>query len=297
MDSDVSNSEKEKGIKKFKDLFCRKKASGSGENATEEEIMSIVSEGTEKGDIRSSEARMLKNVLHLDDKSVKDIMVHRNDIVSLDGNTSLGDAIRFFQEKHFSRIPVYLGSIDRIIGIIHIKEMLNFATRPHEFRRKIRDIDGLIRPAETVPETHGIHTLFTAMQMQKSHMALVVDEYGQTSGLVSMEDILEEIVGNIEDEHDDFHDTVEPMQNGYMMEGRTPLSEVSRILGASFEKDDIETLNGLLICAYGKVPDEHEKFSIKLNGFLFRVLDVENRVIKDVRVVRLPQHLDDEAMK
>lgn len=273
----------------------RGKNASDPDEVTEEEILSMVNEGNESGSILSSEATMVQNIFELDDKCVKDIMVHRNDITAMEGNTSLKDAIHFFQDVHFSRIPVYLDSLDNIIGIVHIKDILQYSLKEDCFRQKIRDMDDLLRPAKTVPETHGIYTLFTTMQLEKTHMAIVIDEYGQTSGLVSMEDILEEIVGNIQDEHDEEESKVEVVnEQKYKMDGMTPMDEVSQILDTDLTdpENEIDTLNGFLINEIHRVPMDHETFTVKTHGFAFHVKDVKDHVIREVLVEPIPEESD-----
>lgn len=266
------------------------KKGSNPDDVTEEEILTMVNEGSEQGNILSSEAEMVQNVLELDNKDVKDIMVHRNEIEAMDGNLTVREAIQFFQENHYSRIPVYSENLDHILGIIHIKDVLQYATRPDMAEQKICNVKDLIRPAETVPETHGVHTLFSTMQLEKTHMAIVVDEYGQTCGLVSMEDIIEEIVGNIQDEHDEEEDAViEVRHDEFRMDGRTSLDEVSETLSCDFHSPEFETLNGYLTDAIGRVPSEHEHFVVERKGFRFEVLDVTDRLIREVCVTRLPK--------
>ena len=157
----------------------------------------------------------------------------------------------------------------------------------NRFHEKLRDMDDLLRPAETVPETHGIYTLLTTMKLLKMHMAIVVDEYGQTSGLVSMEDIIEEIVGNIQDEHDNDPKTVQKIRKDeFRMEGKTPLEEVNEILHSNLQMEDIETLNGFLINRIGRIPEENETFTIHSDGYVFHVLGVHNRMISEVLVTQ-----------
>ncbi|MEE3355130.1 MAG: hemolysin family protein [Candidatus Weimeria sp.] len=254
-------------------------------DVTEEEILSMVNESHERGNLRATEAEMIQNIFAFDDKDAKDIMTHRGDIIALDGESTLEDAIRVFDENHFSRFPVYSGTLDNVIGTIHMKELLHVAFSREMYQKKIRDIDGLIRKAEFVPETHSINTLFTQMQYQKVHMILVLDEYGQTSGLISMEDILEEIVGNIEDEHDHEKRLIRSKGNGeYIASGMTPLGELSDLLHIDFMEEDIETLNGFLMYHLGHVPGESEKFAVKAYGYEFRALSVKERVVDQVLV-------------
>lgn len=270
---------KKKSMRKF---FGRKN------NVTEEDVISMVHEGRENGVFLSSEARMIKNVFEFDEKDAKDIMIHRNNITALDGEITLRKAKEVFMDKTFSRIPVYVGDLDNIIGILHIREVLIFSSREDELEKKIRDIDGLLQKAESVPETRSINTLFTQMQIDKLHMVIVTDEYGQTSGLISMEDILEEIVGNIEDEHDkEQPDAVLVSGDGYTMDGMTALSEVSEKLLIDFGDTEIETLNGFLTDELGRIPEEHSTFDVEAKGYVFHVCGVRNGVIGKVRVKKI----------
>lgn len=261
---------------------------GRDEDVTEEEIVSMVNEGYEQGVLRATEAAMIQNIFSFADKDAKDIMVHRKDIVAIDGGVTLREALAVFEENHYSRFPVYLEDLDNIIGIIHLRDMFHYSSRTRDYDKPIRDLDDLIRPAQFVPETHGISTLFTQMQMKKSHMAIVMDEYGQTSGLISLEDILEEIVGNIQDEHDDEKEPVEKVrENVFRMNGHTTLEEVSEQLPITFEEEDVTTLNGFIISKIDKIPEEHSSFAVRAYGYEFRVLDVENKMVGDVIVRKL----------
>ena len=187
----------------FKKITDFMKKPSKDDDVTEEEIISMVNEGHEQGVLLASEAEMIHNIFEFGDKEAKDIMTHRKNLIAIDGNLSYNDAVSFIIENSKSRYPVYLNDIDNIIGVLHIKDAFAFAQKNEVFRTSIKDIPGLIRDVDFVPETLNINRLFKMMQAKKSHMVIVVDEYGQTSGAVAMEDILEEIVGNIEDEHDE----------------------------------------------------------------------------------------------
>ncbi len=255
------------------------------DDVTEEEIISMVNEGHEQGVLRASEAAMIQNIFSFADKDAKDIMVHRKDIVAIDAKITLREAISVFEEHSYSRFPVYLEDLDDIVGIIHLRDMFHYCLRREDYDKPVRDLDDLIRPAQFVPETHGINTLFTQMQLKKSHMAIVMDEYGQTSGLLSMEDIIEEIVGNIQDEHDDERESVEKVrENVFRMNGHTTLEEVSSQLPIEFEEQDVTTLNGFIISRIDKIPEEHTTFSVHAYGYEFRVLDVDHKMVGDVIV-------------
>ena len=288
MDSDYPNPQKrEKSFFQKIAAFFKKPS----EEDQVEEIISMVNESHEAGNLRATEATMIQNIFEFDDKDAKDVMVHRKDIIALDGEATLGDAIKFFNENHFSRIPVYLDDLDNIIGIIHLKDMFALATRTELHHRKVRDLD-ILRTPEFVPETHGINTLFTQMQYTKNHMIIVVVEYGQTSGLITLEDILEEIVGNIQDEHDDEHEEIAKIEDFYEMDGLVSLEDVGERLGIDFTDMEFETLNGFLIDRYGKIPQEHATFTIDAYGYRFEILDVEGRRITKVRVSRLDEDIE-----
>ena len=218
------------------------------DDVTEEEIISMVREGHEQGTILASEAELIHNVFEFDDKEVKDIMTHRKNIVSLDGSMSFIDAIEFIIDTGKSRFPVYENDVDSIIGVLHIKDAFTFFEKNEVYRSSIKDIDGLIRPVDFIPETVNINDLFKKMQSKKSHLAMVVDEYGQISGLIAMEDILEELVGNIEDEHDEEENYIRKNDDEtFIMDGMTEFSDVKEALSLPVDDDAYETLNGFII--------------------------------------------------
>ncbi|MBO5260199.1 MAG: HlyC/CorC family transporter [Agathobacter sp.] len=258
---------------------------GDFDDVTEEEIISMVKEGHEQGVLLASEAEMIHNIFEFDDKEAKDIMTHRMNITALDGELSFVDAISFMIENSKSRYPVYQDDIDNVIGVLHIKDALAFVQNNELFRTSIKDIPNLIREVEFIPETMKINTLFKTMQNQKSHMVIVVDEYGQTSGLVAMEDILEEIVGNIEDEHDEEENMITVEADGsYRMDGMTAMEDVVDTLHIPVEEDAFETLNGLLISLLEKIPKDGETETIYAYDHEFAIVKVENNIIREVRV-------------
>ena len=261
------------------------------DDVTEEEIISMVNEGHEQGMLLASEAEMIHNIFEFGDKEAQDIMTHRKNVVALDGNLTFRETLVFLKENNYSRYPVYLDDIDNIIGLLHIKEVLDFCQEPSLMERPVKEIEGLIRDVEFIPETRNINTLFTMMQNAKSHMVIVVDEYGQTSGIVALEDILEEIVGNIEDEHDEEEQMIQKLPDGgYLMNGMAEFSEVVEELGMEFgedEDDDFDTLSGFLISLIDKIPSDNEVFSTTANGYLFEILSVKNRMISSVHVSKL----------
>ena len=260
------------------------------DDVTEEEIISMVREGHEQGTILASEAELIHNVFEFDDKEVKDIMTHRKNIVSLDGNMSFIDAIEFIIDTGKSRFPVYENDVDSIIGVLHIKDAFTFFEKNEVYRSSIKDIDGLIRPVDFIPETVNINDLFKKMQSKKSHLAMVVDEYGQISGLIAMEDILEELVGNIEDEHDEEENYIRKNDDEtFIMDGMTEFSDVKEALSLPVDDDAYETLNGFIISLSDKIPEEGDKTVISAYGYRFSVMSVEDKVIKQVMIKKLAQ--------
>ena len=258
------------------------------DDVTEEEIISMVREGHEQGTILASEAEMIHNVFEFDDKEVKDIMTHRKNIVSLDGNMSFIDAIEFIIDTGKSRFPVYENDVDSIIGVLHIKDAFTFFEKNEVYRSSIKDIDGLIRPVDFIPETVNINDLFKKMQSKKSHLAMVVDEYGQISGLIAMEDILEELVGNIEDEHDEEENYIRKNDDEtFIMDGMTEFSDVKEALSLPVDDDAYETLNGFIISLSDKIPEEGDKTVITAYGYKFSIMSVEDKVIKQVMIKKL----------
>lgn len=258
------------------------------DDVTEEEIISMVHEGHEKGNILASEVEMINNIFEFDDKEVKDIMTHRKNILSLDGSLSYIDAVRLMIDAGKSRFPVYENDIDNIIGVLHIKDAFEYSQRNEVFRTSIKDIKGLIKEADFVPETVNINDLFKRMQAKKNHLAMVIDEYGQISGIVAMEDILEELVGEIEDEHDEEEDLIRINDDqSYYMDGMTDFSDVKETLNLPLEEDAFETLNGFLIAQMDKIPEEDEKPVINAYGYEFSVLSVNDNVIGQVMIKKV----------
>lgn len=277
--------------KRWKGFFRRRK-SGTPDNVTEEEILSMINEGHEKGVLQSNEAEMLHNIFEYADKDANDIMTHRKNIAALDGNMLFRDMLEYVGGQNYSRYPVYLENIDNIIGVVHIKDILNFILNQEVMDYPIQKLNGLIHEVPFIPETRNINNLFQGMQTQKVHMAIVVDEYGQTSGLVTMEDIIEEVMGNIQDEHDQEEVSIVRQNDGsYLMSGMAPLEDVWEVLSIEDEDDleEYDTLNGFLVSLIDKIPSDGETFRLSAKGYSFEVLSVEDRVIKKVRVTEEKQ--------
>lgn len=256
-------------------------------NLTEDEIISVVNEGLEQGVLENNEVKMISNIIEFDEKEVKDIMTHRKKIIALDSSMIVEDALKFILETTYSRFPVYEEDIDNIIGILYLKDITKYYVTHQKAEEKQIAIKELIKPPYLVPDIQGIDTLFQDMQLKNIHMAIAIDEYGQTAGVVAMEDILEEIVGNISDEFDvEEKMIIKQTDHRYFVKGLAPLKEVEEALGIDMEEEqeDYDTLNGLLISLIGHIPEEQERITVEYKGYLFRVLRVKNKMIQYVRV-------------
>lgn len=264
--------------------LCHIKPEDLEENVTEDEIISMVNEGQEQGVIASNEAEMISNIIEFDEKEVKDIMTHRKKIVAIDSNQTIEQTLRFMLDKSYSRFPLYEDDIDNIIGILHVKDVTRCYMSP-KFKNKPLKL--IARKPYFVPDTQNIDVLFNDMQLKKIHMAIAVDEYGQTAGLVAMEDILEEIVGNILDEYDvDEKLIIKQGEGKYLMRGLAGLDDIEDTLGIEIEEEDFDTLNGLLVSILDRIPNEGEHISVSYEGYLFEILEVKNKMIRFVRVTK-----------
>ena len=260
------------------------------EDVTEEEIISMVNEGHELGVLEAGEVEMITNIFEFGDKEASDIMTHRNNIMAIDSSMPFKDALNFMLKESNSRYPVFEETLDHIIGVLYLKDAMRIHTSDESLNQPVGTVDGLLREAVYVPETKNIDDLFRSMQSEKNQMVIVMDEYGQTSGLVTMEDILEEIVGNIMDEYDPEENHIEEKgENEYVIEGMTRLEDLNERFGISFGETEFETLNGYLISKLDRIPDEDENSEVEVDGYTFQIVKVEKNVIQSVLVKKVEQ--------
>lgn len=266
------------------------KASELEEVVTEEELFSTVEEAAESGVLEADEVEMIQNIFEFDDKEVKDIMTHRTGMVAVDADWNLEEAMKFMLNEIYSRFPVYEESVENIIGIVHLKDALKVYMSGNSAKMKQRKVRSITRKPFFVPDTQGIDVLLENMQKKKFHMALAIDEYGQTAGLVTLEDILEEIVGDIQDEYDrEEEDMVSEAENVYLVKGITTLADLSEDMGHEITSEDFETLNGLIVSALGHIPTEGEQFTMTYQGCQIDIVEVKNKMITLARVTVLPE--------
>ena len=248
---------------------------------------------TDKNDIKD-ERSMLKGIIRFGDETAKEVMTSRQDIVDLDIKCSYADVLKCIVENNYSRIPVYQENEDNIRGVLYIKDLLPHLSKPATFRWQ-----SLIRPPYFVPETKKIDDLMREFQENKVHIAIVVDEFGGTSGIVTLEDILEEIVGEINDEYDEDTKSYSKLNyNTYLFEGKTLLSDFCKVLNVDDDEfvdveGDADTLAGLLLEIKGDFPSMHEKIDYK--NYTFEVMEIDQRRISKVKVtVHEKKYLNDK---
>jgi putative hemolysin len=250
---------------------------------TEEEIKTVVDAGEEGGVLEEEEKEMIYSIFEFGDKLTREVMVPRVDVVAIDATTPLPDAADMVIKATYSRVPVYRGTIDNVIGVLYAKDLLR-VLRAGDLTVPLAQ---LVRPAYFVPEAKQVSDLLQELQERKVHIAIVVDEYGGVAGLVTIEDVLEEIVGDIQDEYDTGEEPLyrQEADGAFVFDARANLDDVSQLLGVSLVTDEsYDTLGGFLYAQFGKVPAAGEQ--LRFNGLVIQVLNVSGRRIGKVRVRR-----------
>lgn len=278
--------------------LLRVKEAEKENHVTEQEIRQMVDAGGDNGSIDENEKEMINNIFELSNISVGNIATHRTDIVAVPLDATLEEIKSVMGEEKYSRIVVYDDNIDNIVGVYHVKDMVKYiladVTRVKEDHFHLEDI--LMQPY-FIPFSKKVDELLQEMQMEKVHMAIVIDEYGGTAGIVTMEDIMEEIFGNIFDEYDvEEEEDITLMEDGvYRINGTTDLQDVEEQLEITFEEnEDYDTLGGYLIGQLGRIPEEDEAIEIPLCGWLFRVEGIEEKRIDKVFATKLPEEAEEE---
>ncbi len=263
-------------------------AAPADESMTEEEIRLLVDTGNELGYIEESQKEMINNVFEFDDTTAGEVMTHRTEIIAVEREAKISEVVYLAINEGMSRLPVYEKDLDNILGIIYVKDLLCLVgcNSSEDFQ-----ISDFIRPVIYVPESVKCRALFAEFKKRKAHIAVVVDEYGGTAGLVSMEDVLESIVGEIEDEYDEQVEEIRQVADDtYIMEGTLELKKVGKLTGLDFteeEDEDLDTLGGFLIHRLGHIPDKDETPEVIHEGWRFTVLGMDERRIDKVRLQRM----------
>lgn len=265
------------------------------EEITEEEIRMMVDVGEEKGNIRENEKTMIFNIFNFDNQPVTDIMTHRTDILAVNVESTPEEVRDFLFNQRYSRFPIYEESLDKIIGVIHLKDLLKTMKDGKFEDFNLRQI---MRPAYFVPDTIYTDEVFYDMQSKKIHLAIVVDEYGGTAGLITIEDLLEEIVGEIFDEYDEEEDKeIEKVNDRqFLIDGDVPLDHVEQMIYIDLPLDDYETLSGFMVGLLGQLPQlEDIGRTFEFNGYVFKILDVSQHYIERIELTKLPDPEQDDA--
>ncbi len=252
------------------------------EIVTEEEIKMMVDEGEEKGAIDENEKELINNVFEFNDTTVSEIMTHRTDVYALDINMNVNDLIEELDEYRYSRVPVYEDTIDDIKGVLYLKDLLKFVKT-----KRVVKLKSIIRPAYFVPRSKTINELFKELQKNNNQMAIVLDEYGGTAGLATMEDILEELVGDIFDEYDDIETEYEKIdENTYMINGTININDLKKILEIEIEEGEYDTLSGFLQEKLGRIPEDEEKPIIETKQVTYKIEEYEDKRIIKVKACK-----------
>lgn len=252
---------------------------------TEEEIRLIVASSGKKGVIDATESEMIENILDFDDIAVSEVMTHRKEISALDINSTKQEVFDFVINEKYTRFPVYDGNIDKIIGILHAKDLLKYMGSESRERFNLKK---LLRQPIFVPESAKTNDLLNEMRKKQTHIAIVIDEYGGTAGIITIEDLLEEIVGNIFDEYDVFEEEIEEInKNEYIVDGLIDLDDVENEIKADLPIEEYDTLSGFVLGQLGRFPEENEKILITYNGYLFEALEYDEMVITKVKIKKI----------
>lgn len=255
------------------------------EKVSKEEIKSLIEVGQEHGVINETEKHMINGIFEFDDKLAKEIMTPRTEVYMIDIETTPCEIFDEMIEEQFSRIPVYEDDTDNIIGLLYIKDFVV------ELRKKgLENIDirSILRPAYFVPETKNIDDLFKELQSSKNYMAILIDEYGGFSGIVTIEDLIEEVMGNIFDEYDENEPEIRKLDtNTYIVNGLLSIDEVNEQLHLSLESENSDTIGGFVMDLLGSIPREDEDTTIEYSNLVFKVEKVNEKRIEELKILIL----------
>ena len=246
----------------------------------QEAVEYVVEECGSQGYLEENEVRMIKNVLQYSGKNARDIMTHRKDIVAVDGSETLEHALQFMLDERFTRFPVYEKNIDDIIGTIHLRDAMKYYLNKELRPVKVKELKDCLREVSFIPETKGLSRLFKQMNTEKNHLFIVLDEYGACAGLITMEDLLEEIVGEIRDEYDEEEKQLiqKISAHRYRIDGSVKIDDVNDALGTSYESEDYDSIAGLLIEALDRLPAQGESVTLADGTTLLAEKIEKNRI-------------------
>lgn len=266
------------------------------EKVSKEELRSLVEVGKEHGVINETEQEMIENIIEFDEKIAREIMIPRTKVFLIDKNISIHELFENKEIEKYSRIPVYENEADNIIGILMVKDLMIEAYKKGFDNIKISD---LVQEAYFVPETKNVNELFNEMQLEKKHITILIDEYGGFSGIVTLEDLIEEVMGNIDDEFDDEDLSIHQIsKNKYLVNGDVSLYDLNDNFHFELESKYYDTLSGILIENLGYIPEDNENIEpITINGVIFKPQRVRNKKIEKVVMTFDKEKLEEEKIK
>ena len=274
--------------------LSRQDTNADEEEFSEEEVMSMLESGQESGALKEEGMKMIDSIFAFDDKLAYEIMTPRTDVFAIDLSDPPSEYMDELLELKYSRIPVYRDDSDNIIGILNIKDF--FKESIEEGRLEI-DISKILREPYLVPETKNIDSLFYELQKTRQHIAILIDEYGGFAGIVTMEDIIEEVMGEIDDEYDEAEEEISKIDDDtYVVSGFMDLDDLNEEIGSDFESETSETIGGFVLDLLGQIPDEDDpqKYELASGGYTFTIESVRDRRIEKVRIHREPDEMEKE---
>lgn len=267
----------------------------SEETVTEEEILMMVDVGEEKGVIDEGAREMISNIFEFDDRAVSEIMTHRTEVTAVEDTMSIQEAVELAVRDGYSRMPVYHEQLDSVLGIFYVKDVLKYVTTDVPPDMKLTDH---MRPAYFVPESKSCNELLEEMTSRHIQIAIVVDEYGGTEGIVTMEDLLESIVGNIQDEYDDEEQEIfRVSENAFTVDGGTSIDEISDLMQVHLPEGDYDTIAGLVVELLGRIPKTGERPTVSYKSLTFTVEEVEDRRVSKLLIVKDVNYQDKDENK
>lgn len=254
------------------------------EKVTEEEIRLMINVGEESGVINETEREMINGIFEFDDTLAREVMTPRTNVFAIDINTPSQELIVSIVEEQYSRVPVYESDIDNIIGILYLKDIFAYIIKNNTHEVPVRE---LLRPAYFVPESKNIDTLFRELQRSKNHMAILIDEYGGFAGILSIEDLMEEIVGNISDEYDEDVKEIERVDpNTYIVNGLTSIDDINDELHLELPEENFDTIGGFVLDLLGRIPSEDEDHVVEFDKIVFKVEKVSEKRIEKIKIYK-----------
>lgn len=259
----------------------------SEQTVTEEEILMMVDAGEEKGVLDEEAKDMISNIFEFNDITADEAMTHRTEVSAVEDTETVQDVVALSMAQGYSRIPVFHEDLDNIVGVIYVKDLLKYVGSRLPQDVKVTD---LMRPAYFVPETKPCSELFSEMTAHRVQIAIVVDEYGGTEGIITMEDLLESIVGNIQDEYDHEEEEIQRLgENRFNVDGSTSLDEISDLTGTEFPEGDYDTVAGFLMEKLGRIPRPDEHPRVRMKNLTLTVAQMEDRRIAEILIEKEPE--------